>query len=111
MKALVLVFMLSAVSALANNSVIDVAKNFGAIMFSSNAKAVDVNVSHVNVQIKSLVSEETQVAHISYTDASDHYYAEVQLKENELGEYYISSCSTPDYVVEWKNGKACRELY
>jgi len=111
MKALALVFMLSALSALANNSVVDVAKSFGSIMFSNNAKTIDVNASDVNVQIKSLVSEETQVAHISYTDASDHYYAEVQIEENELGEYYISSCSTPDYVVEWKNGKACRELY
>lgn len=110
MKGLVLVVMLFTISAFANNSVLDVAKSFGAVVFSSNSNAIDVSTTNVHVEIKSAVRDEVQVAHISYTDASDHYYAQVELMKNELEEYYISSCSTPDYVVEWKNGKACREL-
>lgn len=110
MKTLLILLVLSISSSFASTSAEDTAKVFGSIMFKDNSKSENLKTSHIDVQIESALTDEIQVAHISYTDASDHYYAIIEIKKDKNQTYYVSSCSTPDYVVEWKNGEACRQL-
>ncbi len=110
MKTIALIFMLCSLSSFANTGLIDMAKDFGSVVFSSDNQAINVDSQHVQVHFKSAINDIIQVASISYTDASDHYYATIEMQKDSQGLYFISSCTTPDYVVEWKNGEACRDI-